>query len=161
MFGVTDVYTLMNTLWDKWDQPLTLRLNSIGADDAYLNVDLSGNVHIRDYLQHIWTNQINGTTTVPAFLGTAVSGPFAGQEVRLDRQLLLPQSSWIIRLDRIVFTDRGGNDFQRLLLNGITVATARSTGASASVEILVEDGRGIARQCMKSASNPMQAINAR
>ena len=77
---------------------------------------------IRDYLENVWNNTINGTSTVNVF--SAGPGGF-DNEVRLDMQtILLPSVFQTETLTRVRLVDNGPlNDTQRTFLAGITAET--------------------------------------
>ncbi len=116
VFGVTDVYTLINT-W--WGQPGTYAsLVFTGTGGASYTKDLYGDLDIRDYNQDGWVNSINGTTTTEVFTGTSNWGA----EGRLDMQhVILPSEFASQSLLSIELVDVGQNGVQRTVLDGVTV----------------------------------------
>ncbi len=82
---------------------------------------LVGHSDIRDYNQYTWTNTINDTTTKEVFSNGA------GQ--RLDMQsYALPGAFASETLTSIVLDDTGANNFQRILVAGLTVKTIPAPG---------------------------------
>ncbi len=113
IFNVSEVHTLINTLWGRRGPHCYAWLEFFGSKGAYFRKNLLGNDDIRDSLNSIYTNYINGTTTIEV-----VTYP----PYRLDKQLItLPADFSDESLLTIRVTDNGGRDFQRLLLTGVTV----------------------------------------
>jgi hypothetical protein len=123
--GVDKVYTLMNTFWGEKAAGTKASVEFVGSAGAMFSLALDGNVHVRDYLNNIFTNSINGTSTVNVF--TAGSGLF--NEVRLDMQIIdLPPEFLSQTLVKMRVIDNGVNDDgmgmndpQRVFLAGVTV----------------------------------------
>jgi hypothetical protein len=114
IYGATDVYTLINTAWGQKGPNSWASIDFIGSGGATYHADLIGNVDIRDYNQHIWTNSINGTSTINVFdNGT-------GQRFDMQR-FVLPQQFKTQTLNSIRLTDSGGHEFQAIVLTGVTV----------------------------------------
>ncbi|MBN1854165.1 MAG: hypothetical protein JW829_15665 [Pirellulales bacterium] len=81
---------------------------------------LVGNVDIRDWLQGLYINTINGTSTKNIFL--VGSGYF--DETRLDMLIIdLPSEFENQTLQTMRIVDRGNVNVQRLILYGITMST--------------------------------------
>ena len=117
--GATEVHTLINTIWGRGGTPSLAGIEFFGSGGGYFKKELIGNEDIRDYLQGAFTNSINNTTTTEVF---NVSGR------RLDKQRIsLPAEFAGQTLDRIVVTDTGAQNVQRLLVAGITVASPSAT----------------------------------
>lgn len=111
-YGVTRVFTIINTFWGKTGGPFA-SLEFFGDNGAYHKKDLYGNTDIRDFNKSTWTNSINGTTTINVFDNATW---------RLDRQRIdLPAAFASQALVRIRLSDSGATDFQRAFLVGVTV----------------------------------------
>ncbi len=135
-FGVSEVHTLINSGWGSPQIPGLAAVEFVGSDGAFYRKELVGNVDIRDYNQGVFTNSINGTSTVNVF--TAGSGQ--NQEARLDKQFFdLPADFKSQVLETIRFIDNGAEGIQRIFVAGVTVLAAPS---QATFEIQVTDGRG-------------------
>ena len=121
--GVTRVYTLINTLWGERDAGARASITFFGSAGTVYTVQLNGNEQIRDYLWNTWTNAINGTSTVNVFTAGSGQGIGPGNQVRLDMQkFILPDVFATQTLKTIRFSDWGGDNYQRLIVSGITVA---------------------------------------
>lgn len=120
VFGVTEVNTLINNYWGQAGPTSYASLEFFGSGGAYYKKDLVGNVDIRDFLNNVFTNSINGTTTTQVYSGFGTNG---FQENRLDKQqITLPSIFQTNTLNSIRLSDNGGNGFQRTFLAGVTVA---------------------------------------
>lgn len=118
VFGVDKVHTLINTWWGQIGGGTFASVRFLGTGALDYSVSLDGNDDIRDYLQTIYANSINGTTTVEVF--KAGSGHY--DEVRLDKQVFdLPAAFNTETLLSIELIDNGGENFQRVFLAGMTV----------------------------------------
>ncbi len=118
VYGVSEVYTLINTIWGEAVPGTFASIQFFGSEGAFFEKQLDGNSDVRDWLQSSRTNSINGTTTVNVF--TVGSG--LHEEIRLDMQTIsLPDEFGSEVLDSIRIIDNGGWDFQRLMLSGVTV----------------------------------------
>lgn len=113
MYGVTEVYTLLNTLWgEAGTNKLSVTFNATGG--VTQTFQLVGDVDIRDYLQNTYTNAINGTTTQNVFNNGAR---------RLDRQTFSLDAAFATQtLTSIVFTDTGATGVQRGALTAVTLS---------------------------------------
>ncbi|WP_337189348.1 PEPxxWA-CTERM sorting domain-containing protein [Phenylobacterium sp.] len=115
VYGVTEVHTLLNTLWGHADAS-TLSVTFNGSGGATQTFALVGNDDVRDYFQNTYTNAINGVTTQQVF----ANGPR-----RLDRQTFVLDPTFATQtLTSIVFTDTGATGYQRGVLTGLTLQTA-------------------------------------
>jgi hypothetical protein len=130
IFGVDRVHTLINTFWGE-DVPGTkASLTFLGSAGASFTLDLDGNDDVRDYIQNVFTNTINGTTTVNVFKAGTGARPSPDAEVRLDMLTIdlppgfLTQTLTTIRLTDTGVNDGFGPDPQRVFLTGITVSAA-------------------------------------
>jgi hypothetical protein len=114
--GVAEVHTLMNTYWGKPDGNYYAYVEFFGSEGAYQKVPLYANDNIRDfdYLDMPYANDINGTTTIKVFDNEI------GQ--RLDKQVfVLPEEFRAQALSKIVLTDIGAYEMQRIFCAGVTV----------------------------------------
>ncbi len=116
-YGVTDVYTLINTFWGQPGPTSYASLQFFGSGGAYYNVNLIGNQDIRCYEQCAWTNFVSGSTTNVVQLGGH----------RLDMQhIQLPDAFKTQTLTKIRLTDDGDVDSQRTFLAGVTISSLQS-----------------------------------
>jgi hypothetical protein len=93
-------------------------LDFIGSDGATHHVDLVGNSDIRDHRNTVWTNSINGTTTIEVFN----NGASGSNEFRLDKQqIVLPVDFHDEVLEFVLITDDGIDQRHRAFLAGLTV----------------------------------------
>jgi hypothetical protein len=115
-YGVTEVHTLINTLWGRPGPESYAYIEFIGSDGAYYRKDLVGNDDIRDVRPNIYTtNVINETTTINVW----TDGYY-----RLDKQqYILPIAFHTQNLDTIRLVDNGADGWQRVFLAGVTVKT--------------------------------------
>ncbi len=123
VFGVKSVYTLMSSWWGEKSEATYASIEFFGSEDAYLQVQLDGNKHIRDYNNNpLYTNQLD-----PNFAKEVWTNNL-GQ--RIDMQSFdLPDSFNDETLISILLIDRGNVGFQRTFIGGITVATVPLPGA--------------------------------
>jgi hypothetical protein len=122
IYGVTSVYTLINTLWGKAGPTSYASLTFTGSGGATYTMNLVGNVDIRDYQAWTWTNSINGTTTTKVF-GIPDDGSAQHVPARLDMQsIALPSAFATQTLTTIQLVDNGRPNFQRVVLDGVTVS---------------------------------------
>ena len=126
LYGVTNVYTLINT-WDGQSGPDPYAwLTFIGTGGASYTKLLVGNVDIRDYNNDGDTNSINGTTTTNVF---NVYPDNIGSQGRLDMQsIALPSAFATQQLTSIQLIDYGGPNFQRSVLDGVTISSVPEPG---------------------------------
>ncbi|HRF60375.1 MAG TPA: PEP-CTERM sorting domain-containing protein [Fimbriimonadaceae bacterium] len=116
-FGVSRVFTLMNTFWGSSLLISRPTVEFFGSNGAYYKKSLQPDFDIRDYTQGPNTNVINQTTTMSAFMWTAQSTPR-----RLDMQRInLPSAFLTETLDFMVVTDKGTNGLQRSFIGGVTL----------------------------------------
>jgi len=123
VYGVVEVFTLLNTLCGETMPGHYATIEFYGEDGAFFEKDLDGDSDVRDYLNSTFAGNINGTSTVNVF--SAGSGH--GDEVRLDMQrIILPYSFSTQTLDRVRLVDNGrsapDHAPQRLLFTGLTLA---------------------------------------
>lgn len=124
VFGVTDVYSLISTFWGRAGSTSYASVTFNGSAGATYTYNLFGNSDVRDYNQNIFTNAINGTTTIEVFNN--------GSGQRVDRQqFVLPAAFASQTLDTITITDTGAPQLQRVFLTGLTVESVPApAGAS-------------------------------
>jgi uncharacterized protein (DUF2141 family) len=115
--GVTGVRTLINTDWGT-AKPGRSHIEFVGSAGADYVVQLVGGTDMRDFNRNVFTNRINGTTTVNAF--TTKNG-----QNRLDMQIItLPAAFQSQKLDKIIFSDTSVTNVQSLRLQGLTLHSA-------------------------------------
>jgi hypothetical protein len=120
-FGVTDAYTLINTYWGTPGPVSYLSVTFIGISNVQ-EFKLYGNEDIRDYNQWVWTNTINGTTSVEVFNN--------GIGQRIDRQhYVLSPGFATDTLLSVLIVDTGAETFQRGFIAGLTVNVPTPAGA--------------------------------
>ena len=123
----TAVYTLLNTWWGSTAAGIA-KVEFFGTNGAYLEKSLVGGTDMRDFYNNVWTNTINGTSTVNVF----ASGP-----VRLDRMGVDLSAAFAgERLTGIRFTDSGGWLQQRLMVSGVTVVSVSAVPEPATVALV-------------------------
>lgn len=115
VFGVTQAYTLINSTFGQLGA-VNGSIEFLGSDGAYLKVDLVQGVNIRDYLNNVFNNSIDGVHAVVAF---------EQDRVRLDEQIVsLPadfadETLATIRFTSLLLGNPVGNPF-------IVAATVRT-----------------------------------
>jgi hypothetical protein len=116
--GATQVHTLINTAYGQSGPNSYLGLEFFGSAGAEYTLHLVGNFNIRDFNDWVWTNSINGTSTVNVFNNPAHTH-------RIDMQTItLPAAFAGQTLTDIKMVDSGGFLFQRAILYGITVTAS-------------------------------------
>lgn len=130
--NVAGVHTLINTYWGENNRGTLASLTFEFDDGSTFVKPLDGNVDIRDYYQNIFTNSINGTTTVNVFT-TDVDGSTGPNLYRLDKQFVDLSSFSERVLVSMTLTDVGASGLQRTILAGITVQIAESPCAPADL----------------------------
>lgn len=119
---VDSVYTLINTYWGEQAPGTMAQIDFVFADNSVYTKHLDGNSDIRDYINNSWANNINNTTTVNVYSGTA-----SGRPSRLDmQQIAIPAPFNNKHLKQIKVIDNGANGVQRIVLNAITIALAQN-----------------------------------
>ena len=117
VYGVTNVYTLINTFWGPPGPDAYTSLIFTGSDGATYTKPLIGLDDIRDYNG---TAPFNGTTTVNVFSGPDIGG-ITGV---LDMQrITLPPAFANQTLTTIELVDNGARGLSRAILDGVTVQT--------------------------------------
>ena len=131
VYGVTDVYTLINTIYGRPGPTSYAWLVFTGSRGATYTYHLVGNVDIRDYCNADLTNTIDGKTTVSVFRCPKTNNETEG---RLDMQhIVLPDEFAGQTLNTIKLVDNGKWGFQRVVLDGVTVATSENTTVKESL----------------------------
>lgn len=124
-FGITTVYTLINTHWGT-AQGGRMLVEFFGSDGAYFQKDLIGNDDIRDWnLYPAFTTQINGITTV-----NVVYEPVGkdGNPDVMDMQIFaLPGDFHDETLQQIRITDNRATFIHSGIVSGITVIPEPAT----------------------------------
>lgn len=133
--GVTNVYTLMNTWQGTTNQSLFVELAFTGSEGATFTTTFFGGVHIRDWFQGIYTNNVTSPDTTANVFSINV-GPNGGTGTsRLDMQRIdLPAVFASQTLTSMTIRDFGadpqGTFGQRSFLYGLTVAIPSPSGAA-------------------------------
>ena len=123
----TSVHTLLNSWWGS-TAPNIARVEFFGTGGAYLSRSLVGGSDMRDFYDNVWTNTINGTTTVNVF---------SARPVRLDRLDVELGAAFAGQcLTGIRFTDDGGFLQQRMMVSGITVLSTSTVPEPATVALM-------------------------
>jgi hypothetical protein len=119
VYGVTNVYTLINAFWGQDGPNSYASLTFTGSGGATYTKALIGNDDIRDFHNNV-CNSINGITTVNVF---NVAEDIWGSPGRLDMQIIaLPVAFASQTLTTIELVDSGDTITQRVILDGVTVA---------------------------------------
>ncbi|MES2924492.1 MAG: hypothetical protein V4819_23270 [Verrucomicrobiota bacterium] len=129
--GVRGVHTLINTFWGDIQDGTLAELRFTYTDASVVTVALDGNAHIRDFHQDIYTNTIQGPTTVNVVNldGDGIVGP---GNYRLDKQFFSLQQHVNKTLQSITLVDNGGDHVQRLFLAGISLQIV--SGVATTIE---------------------------
>jgi len=135
VYGVTSVFTLLNTFWGWAGPDAYLYVTFKGSTGTTETVPLVGNVRVRDYNNDGNTNTINNTSTVQVWEN--------GLGQRIDRQeFILPAAFASQMLDSVTITDTGnqgdGTDGSRAVLTALTVSTC---GAYVAEGITISAGK--------------------
>lgn len=118
--NVAGVHTLINTIWGQTGPNPYASLRFHFDDGTLFIKRLVGDDDVRDYYANTWTNSINGTTTTRVFFTDADYGS-AHNRFRLDKQFIDLSAFSGKTLTSITFRDWGNENFQRLMLSGVTV----------------------------------------
>lgn len=118
-FGVTTVYTLINTGWGTAASGRMI-IEFFGSDGAYFSKDLIGDDDVRQWsLYPVWTTQINGVSTVNVFYEPL--GKDNCPDV-MDMQIFeLPVDFYDEMLQTIRVTDNRTTFVHHGIVSGITV----------------------------------------
>lgn len=124
--GVLEIHTLINTHRGQAGLPSYANIEFIYGDDVGYEIDLIGDDDIRGWEPNPrWTDEINGTTTINVWEGTASHG--AGP-ARVDKQTIaLPPELSSQTLTSIRFNDTGSDAKQRMFLHGLTALAETPT----------------------------------
>jgi hypothetical protein len=135
--GVAGVHTLINTFWGENVRGTFASLTFTFDDGSSFVKPLDGNVDVRDFYQNVFTNVINGTTTVNVFTtdndGSAGPAPY-----RLDKQFIDLSAFADRTLVSMTLTDTGSNGFQRTFLVGVTVEALACVPADLNCDGVVD-----------------------
>ncbi len=121
IMGVSNVYTMINTLWGQTNTPNILDITFTSGTGASVTQDLIDGVNVRDY-NLAYGNTINGTTTTQAFAN--------GMGQVLDMQdFALPAYFATEGLASVTLTENGASGYEKAMFNALTL----ETGAPAAV----------------------------
>jgi len=114
-YGVSSVYTLMNSYWGTSNTNYYVQIDFFGTDDGAYTAYLYGNKNLRDYHNGSYTNLLDPS-------GNAQEVWINGRGQRIDMQaFVLPATFLDETLDFIRVTDYGADGTQRSFLSGLTV----------------------------------------
>ena len=146
VFGVTNVYTLINSFWGAPVPNSYASLIFTGANGATYTKSFIGDVDTRDYNDG---PSVNGTTTTNVFSGTDING-ITGV---LDMQnIALPSVFANQTLTSIELIDNGTPGVERAILDGVTVETNSTPEPSSFVAWAGLAAMGAACLCMATAA---------
>ncbi|MBN1125754.1 MAG: hypothetical protein JXA82_12160 [Sedimentisphaerales bacterium] len=119
LMNIREVHTLINTSWGEVG-PYT-KLEFYGDQGAYYAKNLYGNSDIRDWLNNVYINSINNTTTINVWSGTAVTSQ-TGKACRIDKQMIILPAAFANQiLTHVRLSDWGDTNLHRAFLSGMTV----------------------------------------
>lgn len=125
--GAVKVFTLMNSDWGQPGPQSYAHLEFVGSEGAFFRKDLIGGVDFRDFNQDGFQNVINGTSTQEVWNN--------GTGQRMDmQQIELPADFADQELKTVRLVDEGGDRFQRMWFNALTIATPSGPPFQLSVE---------------------------
>ncbi|MEO0454087.1 MAG: putative Ig domain-containing protein [Verrucomicrobiota bacterium] len=130
LFGVSEVYTLINTIWGSTSTLAYIEF--FGNEEAYYRYDLRGNFNIRDYQRSFFTVE---TVSSNAFNVFYDGRPLFDKVIDMQK-ISLPEEFLGETLTSIRFVDEGATEVQRIFVLG---ATARHQVINP--ELLVEADR--------------------
>lgn len=143
ILNVTNVYTMINTLWGTTNTnptPLSIAFNA-GNGGASYTKDLVGNVDVRDY-NNLDLNTINGTTTTNAFAN--------GLGQYLDMQdYVLPSYFATDGLASITLTEDGATSYEKAMFNALTLQTSVPEPMSLALLLSGMTALGVARRWVR------------
>jgi len=117
--GVTQAYTLLNSMWGQPGPEAYLYVTFKGSKGATVTAPLIGGVNVRDFNNDGFQNTINNTTTAQVWTN--------GLGQRLDRQeYILPAAFANQVLTSVTITDTGNESFSRAILSALTVSTCHA-----------------------------------
>ncbi len=125
-YGVSEIFTLINTYWGVHGDSTKACVQIIGDKDSF-TVSLFTGRHIRDfdYLDDVYENEIDSAITTEVYNN--------GNGQRLDRQrLFLPLGFLHDTLRSIRIIDKGDDGVQRIFLYGITIKYLQSPAGTIS-----------------------------
>lgn len=121
---LTRLYTQMNTYWGSSREPAG-RLRFIYENGEIRDVDIVGNVHVRDYHQWLHTNELDEGVAAMG-LGWACDGVAATR--RLDTQQWPIPTVGSAKLVGIEIEDLGASGVSRLVVGGMTISPELKCG---------------------------------
>ena len=134
VFGVSRVYTIINTLRGTPGPAAFGEVEFIGSQGASFSYPLVGNIDVRDYFFGGFTNSISTQRTV----NVANAGAGLNNAVRYDMQVIdLPSAFWQQRLITVKFRDTGNDPLQRLLVVGATADVTTLVTGDATLDGMV------------------------
>lgn len=136
VYGVTEVYTLINTYWGAPGVSYTAVVFT-GSGGATYTENLVGDSDIRNWC---CGGTINGTSTINVY--SEASSPINGSPGYLDMQhIVLPAAFATQTLVSIQLIDSGATGVQRTILDGLTVVS-QASAQIASGTVMVATGNG-------------------
>jgi PEP-CTERM motif len=150
IFGVTDVYTLMNAYAPQPRQVLA-SVEFIGSEGATETFQLVNGINVRDEFMGAYANTINGTTTRNAFTVTGQGAAGTGSDqtgaygtyVIDEQRFVLPSEFATQTLEQIIYTYTGASGTG--ILEALSVVTSVPEPSSV---ILLGAGMAMASACL-------------
>lgn len=124
VYKLSRLYTQINTYWGSSTEPAG-RLRFIYESGEIHDVDIVGNVHVRDYHQWLHTNELDEEFASMG-LGWACDGIAATR--RLDTQQWQIPSAGSARLIGVEIEDFGASGVSRLVVGGMTISADPKCG---------------------------------
>jgi len=126
LYGVSSVYTLMNTYWGTING--AARIEFLIGGSVEHSVTLFGGTHIRDYQNSIYPGTLNSAHAQMVF---------SDYPQRLDMQtFVLPQIFEASTLSMVRLVDNGDTNYSRVFISGISVDAAEAVPVPAAVWLL-------------------------
>jgi len=123
-YGITDVYTAINSIWGVAAPSSLASIQFIGSNGAYAEFALLGNINIRDWNNDPNSNNLTASNTLPNLI------TWTGAQLeacRFDGQhWALPAAFATQNLVSITIVDNGNFGIQRIQLNSITTCVGSS-----------------------------------
>ena len=137
VLGATEVYSLINTWCGQPGPTAYAWLVFTGSGGATYTKNLVGGLDICDYNLGPWENDITSINTINVF---ACASDNWGNPGRLDmQQIALPPAFATQTLVSIQLVDNGGPNFQRVVLDGLTVQANRVPAPNLPVAHWIND----------------------